>query len=235
MNTKLRLYVLALFGLVVLTTLGHVYGDTPQTDLTLEEVRARIAAQGLSWTADHTEISILPLEEREKMLGLIVPEDYEAQLAKIRGKRPAYSPLDLPSRFDWTDSAGVSPVRRQMCGDCWCQCAVAAIESKMRIFDDDVRRLSVQQGIDCNFGGSSCGGGWSEDVYDLYRVVGAVTQACYPYRGGVDGNCDQDSCDLVLNIDTWEYIDTTVTSMISITTVVDAMSIPETAPSITVF
>ena len=213
MNTKLSLLVILLSCTAVLIGQAPSYGDTPRTDLTLEEVRAKIAAEGLSWIADETEISLLPAEEREKLLGLVVPDDYEARLQRVRGKAPSYSPLGLPSRFDWTDSAGVSPVRRQMCGDCWCQCAVAAMESKLRIFDDDNTRLSVQQGIDCNFGGSSCSGGWMEDVYDLYRVVGAVTQDCYPYRGGVDGNCDQDDCDLVMNIDTWEYIDTTVTSI----------------------
>jgi C1A family cysteine protease len=213
MNSKLHLGVLALLGFVLLMGAGYAYADTAQTQITLEEVRARIEAQGLSWTADHTEISRLPIEEREKLLGLIVPEDYEAHLERIRHSRPSYSPLDLPSRFDWTDSAGVSPVRSQQCGDCWCQCAVAAIESKMRIFDDDNTRLSVQQGIDCNYGGSSCSGGWMTDVYDLYRVVGAVTQADYPYLGGEDGPCLEDTIEIVLNIDTYEYIDTSVTSI----------------------
>ena len=213
MLTKRHLCVLAAAGILILGVAGLVYGDTPAAEETLEEVRARIEAEGLSWIADETEISRLPAEERQNLLGLIVPEGYEARLEEIRAKGPAYSPLSLPSRFDWVDSAGVSLVRRQLCGDCWAQCAVAAIESKMRIFDGDIGRLSVQQAIDCNFGGSSCDGGWWSDVYDLHRVVGAVAQACFPYRNGADGTCDQDVCDILLNIDGYEEIDTSVNSL----------------------
>jgi C1A family cysteine protease len=213
MDRKRQLCALATVGILILAGLGPVLGSTEAMEASLEEMRARIEAEGLSWIAGETEISRLPAEEREKLLGLIVPEGYESRLEAIRAKGPTYAPLSLPSRFDWTDSAGVSPVRYQQCGDCWCQCAVAAIESKMRIFDGDATRLSVQQGIDCNFGGSSCSGGWMTDVYNLYRVVGAVSQTCYPYRGGIDGNCDQDTCDMLLNVDGYEEIDTSVTSI----------------------
>jgi C1A family cysteine protease len=205
-------FVLAI-TIMVLAGPGRVYADIEEAEAELQQIRERIEAEGLFWRADHTEISQLPPEEREKLLGLVVPEDYEAQLEQLRSKPQAYSPLDLPSRFDWTDSAGVSPVRYQRCGDCWAQCSVAAVESKMRIYDDDNTRLSVQQAIDCNFGGSSCSGGWMTDVYELYRMVGAVTQVCFPYRNGVDGNCDQDTCEFVLRIDSHEYIDTSVTSI----------------------
>ena len=213
MVTKKHLCALAALGALILVGAGLVYGDTPAREETLEEVRTRIKTEGLSWIAEETEISRLPAEEREKLLGLVVPDGYEARLEAIRAQGPNYAPFSLPSRFDWVDSAGVSPVRRQLCGDCWAQCAVAAIESKMRIFDDNNQKLSVQQAIDCNFGGSSCAGGWMEDVYDLYRVVGAVAQGCYPYRNGSDGNCDQDTCDMLLNVDGSEEIDTTVTSI----------------------
>ncbi len=213
MDSKRHLCVLAAVGILIFAGLGPVLGNTEATEVSLEEIRARIEADGLHWVAGETDISRLSTEEREQLLGLIVPEGYESRLEAIRAEGPTYAPLSLPSRFDWTDSSGVSPVRRQRCGDCWCQCAVAAIESKMRIFDDDNTSLSVQQGIDCNFGGSSCGGGWMEDVYDLYRVVGAVSQVCFPYRGGIDGDCDQDICDMLLNVDGYEEIDTSVTSI----------------------
>jgi C1A family cysteine protease len=213
MHSNRALWILAAVGILTLAGMGPLIGSAKGAESGLEDVRKAIEAEGLSWIAEETDISRLPAEERQQLLGLIVPEGYEARLEAIRAKGPAYAPLALPSRFDWTDSAGVSPVRYQRCGDCWCQCAVAAIESKMRIFDDDNTRLSVQQGIDCNFGGSSCSGGWMSDVYDLYRVVGAVSQTCYPYRNGVDGTCDQDACDFLLNIDGHEEIDTSVASI----------------------
>jgi hypothetical protein len=178
----------------------------------LEEVTANIEANGYSWTAGHTPISDLSPEEFDALLGLRVPDDYEERLADVRRKPPAYAPLDLPSRFDWTDSSGVSLVRRQFCGDCWAQCAVASVESKMRIFDGDTRRLSVQQAIDCNYGGSSCNGGWWGDVYDMYRVVGAIKRSHYPYVGS-DQSCYEDTCRILTTVDGWDYVDTTVVSL----------------------
>jgi C1A family cysteine protease len=203
----------AIVILVLVAASGHVYGDTDSRQAELDLVRQMIEENGYSWTAGPTEISDLPAEERQKLLGLRVPEDYERILEEIRQRQILRAPMDLPARFDWTDSAAVSPVRNQRCGDCWAQCSVAAMESQLRIYDDDITRLSVQQAIDCNFGGSGCDGGWWEDVYDMYMAVGAVTQACYPYRNGVDGDCDEDTCDIVTYLNNYELIDTSVASL----------------------
>ena len=192
---------------------GYASGGIGEREAGLEAVRARIEENGYSWVADHTEISDMPAEERQRLLGLRVPEHYEEILAEIQTNQVFTAPLDLPSRFDWTDSGAVSPVRYQRCGDCWAQCSVAAMESQLRIYDDDNTLLSVQQAIDCNFGGSGCDGGWWEDVYDLYMAAGAVTQACFPYRNGVEGTCDHDTCDVVAFLDGYEYIGTSVASI----------------------
>jgi uncharacterized repeat protein (TIGR01451 family) len=202
----------AVLGIAVMSVTALGAASEQPREASLEEVRASIEANGYSWTAGRTPISDLSPEESEALLGLRVPDDYEEKLSEIRRRSPAYAPLDLPSRFDWTDSSGVSPVRRQFCGDCWAQCAVASVESKMRIFDGDTRRLSVQQAIDCNYGGSSCNGGWWGDVYDMYRVVGAIKRSHYPYVGS-DQNCYEDTCRILTTVDGWDYVDTTVVSM----------------------
>jgi hypothetical protein len=199
--------VVALFS-VALAVADPVWGNASS----LEEVRAGIDAGGYHWTAGHTPVSNLAQGEFEALLGLRVPDDYETRLSEIRQKQPGYGPLDLPSRFDWTDSSGVSPVRQQLCGDCWAQCAVASVESKMMIFDGDNRVLSVQHAIDCNYGGSSCNGGWWGDVYDLHRVVGGIKESHYPYVGSPQ-NCQEDSCKTIVQVDGWDYIDTTVVSI----------------------
>jgi hypothetical protein len=179
----------------------------------LEEVQRSIEENGYSWVAGHTAISDLHPEERQRLLGLKVPRSYESVLEEIRNRPVFRSPMSLPARFDWTDSAAVSPVRYQRCGDCWAQCSVAAMESQLRIYDDDDTRLSVQQAIDCNFGNSGCDGGWWEDVYDMHMAVGAVSQACFPYRFGTEGSCDQDICEVITYLDDYEYIDTSVASI----------------------
>jgi hypothetical protein len=211
----MRIRQISIIAVVICTILasGQTFGSGDPREASLEEVQQCIEASGYSWTAAHTPISDLAPGEFERLLGLRIPDNYYDKLEEIKSKPPAYAPLDLPSQFDWTDSSGVSPVNRQWCGDCWAQCSVAAIESKMRIFDGDYStRLSVQQAIDCNYGGSSCNGGWWEDVYNMYMVVGGVRRGCYRYVGS-DQNCGADTCDIITTIDGWEYIDETVTSI----------------------
>jgi hypothetical protein len=198
---------------LVAMSAGLARADASRRQAELEEVQRLIEDNGYSWVAGHNAISDLPEEERLNLLGLEVPEYYYEILQELESAPILRAPMDLPSRFDWTDSAAVSPVRRQLCGDCWAQCSVAAMESQLLIYDDDATRLSVQQAIDCNFGSSSCDGGWWEDVYDMYEAVGAVTQVCYRYRNGVDGNCDGDTCDVVTYLGDYEFIDTSVASI----------------------
>ena len=179
---------------------------------TLEEVRQHIEEQGYSWVAGHTPISELSFDEFRALCGGRIPPDYEARLREVQERAPRYSAMDLPSRFDWTDSSVVSPVRDQECGDCWAHAAVAAIESQMRMHDGDTTLLSVQQAIDCNFYQASCNGGWHTSVYQLYQAVGAVGESCYPYAA-IDQTCAGDTCDFLLTLDSWEFIDTTLVSL----------------------
>jgi hypothetical protein len=169
-------------------------------------------ARDAGWVFAETSVSKLSPEDRSRLLGARLPDDYEARLREVQSRRPVYAPLDLPSRFDWTDSAAVGPVRQQLCGDCWAQASVAAMECALRMHDGDTTQLSVQQVVDCNYGNSNCGGGWTEDTYNLFRVVGTVYETCYPYVGA-DGSCGLDSCEVVATLDTWEYIDTMVVSL----------------------
>jgi hypothetical protein len=147
------------------------------------------------------------------LLGGSLPENYDEILRAIREKGRPVMPMDLPARFDWTDSAAVSPVRQQLCEDCWANAAVAAMESQLRLHDGDTTRLTVQQAIDCNYEGRNClSGGRAAFLYDIYMNVGAVSEACYPYTGG-DGNCAEDTCPIVARIDGYEFIDTSLVSI----------------------
>jgi hypothetical protein len=200
------------FSFMIVFLAGQVLASGDSREARLEEVRKYIGENSYSWVADHTSVSDMSPEEFHGLLGLRVPEDYEDILREVRSKPPAYPLIDLPSRFDWTDSGGVSAVNYQQCGDCWAQCAVASMESKLLIFDGINRKLSVQQAIDCNYGYSSCSGGWWEDVYDMYMAFGPVKEFCYRYIGA-DGECAEDTCPVVTTIDGYSYINTSVTSI----------------------
>ncbi|HVP56756.1 MAG TPA: C1 family peptidase, partial [bacterium] len=190
---------------------GAIAADS-SSNARLDEITKYIEDNGYTWTAGPTTVSGLAPEEFQRLLGSRLPADYYDRLAEIKAKQPVFAPLSLPSRFDWTDSGAVSPVRYQQCGDCWAHGAVEAMESQLRIRDHDTTMLSVQQAVDCNYGGSSCDGGWETDVYNMYRVVGAVRDASYPYVGA-DGTCAEDTCTIVARLDGWDYIDTSVESI----------------------
>jgi hypothetical protein len=213
----LRLRSTLLPFILILTLVGSVLGSNaagePSTTMpTLEEVRQYIEEHGYSWVAGHTPLSELSYDEFRALCGGRIPPDYEVKLREVQERAPRYSATDLPSRFDWTDSSVVSPVRDQDCGDCWAHAAVAAIESQMRMHDGDTTLLSVQQAIDCNFYQASCSGGWHTSVYQLYQAVGAVGESCYPYAA-IDQTCTGDTCDFLLTLDSWEFIDTTLVSL----------------------
>ena len=151
-------------------------------------------------------------QELRNILTGRVPAELESRFKRAIETLPPLAPMDFPSYFDWRDSLALSPVRDQECGDCWAQAAVAAMESQMRIYDGDTTLLSVQQAIDCNYFNASCSGGWPHSVFTLYKMVGAVTQDCYPYVG-LDTPCAQDTCDFILNTEGWHFIDTTEVSI----------------------
>jgi len=147
----------------------------------------------------------MPLAQRMKYLGLIIPEEVKERFAEL-DKLPPPELLDTQDYFDWRTMGGVTPVKDQAnCGSCWDFAAVGAVESALLISDGIEWDLSEQQGLSCNTGGSSCGGGWMEDVYDLFTSFGAVEESCMPYQADDGVPCTQDQCEVVSMIE--GYID----------------------------
>lgn len=181
-------------------------------DVKLEEVRRLIEQRGYSWKAGHTSLSRLSPEELRDLMATKLPENYDRILREIRSRPPTFPKLDLPSRFDWPDSVAPPPIREQLCGDCWAQAVTAGMEYQIRIHDHDTTSLAVQQVIDCNYGTSSCAGGFLWDACFLFTHVGAVAEECYPYSG-TDMICGVDTCAIIAHLDSSEYIDTTVVSI----------------------
>jgi hypothetical protein len=180
--------------------------------MTLEEVLEHIDRNGYSWHAGRTPLSELPPEEFTRRMGTLIPDDYDKILQRVRSRPPSLPAMDLPSRFDWSDSIAMPPIRDQLCGDCWAQAVTAAMECQIRIHDHDTTALAVQHVIDCNFGQSNCAGGFLSDACFLFTHVGAVAEDCYSYVG-TDMNCDSDSCAIIGRLNGFQDIDTTVVSI----------------------
>lgn len=141
------------------------------------------------------------LAERMKHLGLIVPEEVKKRFEKLN-REPPPPLLNSRDRFDWRELGGVTPVKDQgACGSCWDFAATGAFESAVLIADGDQWDLSEQQVLSCNWGHSSCAGGWMDSGYDLFMSYGAVEEPCMPYEADDEVPCYQPECPVAVTLD----------------------------------
>jgi C1A family cysteine protease len=90
--------------------------------------------------------------------------------------------MALPSRFDWRQSGGVTSVKNQgACGSCYAFAAAGAFEGKLLVDGDGTFDLSENNIKECDYYGSSCGGGNFVRVANLLSAKGAVLETCDPY------------------------------------------------------
>ncbi|HHZ20789.1 MAG TPA: hypothetical protein GX391_09830 [Firmicutes bacterium] len=109
----------------------------------------------------------------------------------------------LPSRFDWREQGGVTPVKNQgNCGSCWAFAATGVLECNIKIKDKTTVDLSEQYLVSCNSDGWGCNGGWWPHKYHV--SPGAVLESCFPYQAR-DVAC-KSSCAHPYKIDSWGYV-----------------------------
>ncbi|MFQ5869362.1 MAG: C1 family peptidase [Candidatus Zixiibacteriota bacterium] len=167
-------------------------------------------ADGSQGTAPKKELT---LEERLKHLGLIIPEDVKRRFEEL-DQQPSPVLLNPDIRFDWRERGGVTPVKDQgECGSCWDFGATGAIESAVLIADTVEWDLSEQQIMDCNSARQGCDGGWSSTVYGHVMNYGEVQEECYPYRARSPMPCEQDTCVVMVTIDSYRQIQNSVSAI----------------------
>jgi C1A family cysteine protease len=178
----------------------------------LSSVQSAIKQVGAQWVAGETSVSKLPLVEKKKRVGLILP----TYAAKAPVLPPLAVPYALPTALDWRDNGGnfVTGVRDQGdCGSCWAFAATAALESNTLISQKTPNvdlNLSEQVVVSCS-GAGSCDGGYVDLVSNFVRDKGVPVEICYPYTA-TDGNCAK-ACanwqDSAYDIQSWQYVATT--------------------------
>jgi len=176
---------------------------SPQEELA--EIRVKIEKQNLDWTADLNPIVLeMSPEERQKMLGLRLPGDWETvREAHTDENLTAMSPDELPSYFNWEDSGKITGVRNQGgCGSCWDFAATAALEASYFVFRGVDLDLSEQAVLSCATPGYGCEGSTMDVAYNHFRLHGAIAEENMPYLANDDIACTQyDYPDLAKVID----------------------------------
>jgi C1A family cysteine protease len=171
-------------------------------------INQAIQWQGAGWTAGETSMSRLSESERQKRVGLLVPDVMPETPMVSSSDAPA---VGLPSRFDWRDANFVTPARNQSgCASCWAFASTAALESYVLIrnktpgIDLD---LSEQVLISCaNAGG--CGGGYINKAADFFVSTGLTLESCYTYThsDGWCGNACPSWNSATYKLNKWSYV-----------------------------
>lgn len=171
----------------------------------IEALRAEIDAKGWSFEVSDKFSSTLTPEARANLRGFTPPPGYEEELKRHLKVYPV-AEKDLPTRLDWRDMNGVTPVKNQAdCGSCWAFAATAELESFVKIYHGIETNLSEQQVISCNPYGADCDGGWASAAYFVFQHTGAVMENCDPYQQATTA-CTQEQFNKYAWIDGFDYI-----------------------------
>ncbi len=148
----------------------------------LAKIQQEIAANGWNFTVTDKFISQVSPQQLEHMKGYNPPEGFEDELKR----HLKIYPVDktLPTRLDWRDVDGITPVKNQGdCGSCWAFAATGEMEAFVKIYYGVELNLSEQQVISCNPYGAGCSGGWANAAYYVWQYYGGVLEDCHPYLG----------------------------------------------------
>jgi len=184
----------------------------------LEEIRKAIRVKGAKWEAGETSVSRLSLEERRRLLGDNLADDFlKAPGEEIRGTK------DLPTEFDWRNKDGhfwMTPIKDQEnCGACVAFGACGALEANIKIYANNpwiMPNLSEQELFSCGRGPGGCEYGWNLTSAMSYFVNnGTPDETCLPYTA-VDDNCDDTCSDRTARarkISNWGWTNRTIASI----------------------
>ena len=177
---------------------------------TLADIQDAIADSGwtYSWTADTNPIWNLPLAQKCKLCGLLVPSQ------KGKGQVIHVSTENLPSSWDWRNVNGtdyVSLIKNQGgCGSCWAFAGVTTLESMLKVSGNTshLPDLSEQFLVSCCDSNYGCDGGWPDETADFLKDTGTPDEACFVYCA-CDTPCNNlcsDWQDSVRKIHNWSYV-----------------------------
>jgi C1A family cysteine protease len=173
------------------------------SELQISQLQEEGRKQGWTFTIGTNPATERPFSE---LCGLVEPENWSMNASFD----PCTPTGTLPSRFDWRELEGCTPIRNQGgCGSCWAFGTIAPLECNILIYDHDEVDLSEQWLVSCNTNGWGCDGGWWAHDFLQWKMdrcngTGAVLEKDFPYRAE-DLPCDG-PYDHPYLIDSWHYI-----------------------------
>ncbi len=206
-------------GLFSLFVVGVILFSTGLSySANIDEINRAIQERGLKWVAGETPLSNLTLEEMRKLTGALEEPD-SGMAADPSFYIPASLPLSLDWTNNGGNNY-VTGVRNQgSCGSCWAFATTAALESKALItFNTPNQNLDLSEQIVLSCTDSlapasdskpnTCDGGYASTAADVLKNYGTALESCYPYTQG-NGSCSN-ACTNWQNdtykIDGWSYV-----------------------------
>jgi len=162
--------------------------------VSLESIRAALAAAGDPWEAGVTSMTALSEQEQKARLGVTPPPGTPEPGTIIAAGQDSAESVGAPASFFWGTPASnnyVTPVKNQGgCGSCVAFGTTAVVESMVRI-----QRGNPGLAIDLSEAhlffchgpatGASCSGGWwPQHAFSEYKSKGVADEACFPYNAG---------------------------------------------------
>ncbi|CAD5227746.1 unnamed protein product [Bursaphelenchus okinawaensis] len=96
----------------------------------------------------------------------------------------------FPEHFDWREKGVVTPVKAQKnCGSCWAFAATATVETSYAIAHGELRNLSEQELLDCDFSNNACNGGDDDKAFKFIHENGLMLESDYPYLAQRQNTC----------------------------------------------
>lgn len=158
------------------------------------DLYSQIKKTATTWTPMNPEdnpFAYMPIEQIRAMMGtkLMVVEHTATDL----GFTPRES---FDSREEWPDK--IHAIRDQgQCGSCWAFGATEALSDRLAIRGTVNTVLSPQHLVSCDMGNFGCQGGYLGETWSYMNAHGVMTEECYKYHSGDDGDdgkC-QTTCD----------------------------------------